>query len=106
MPELGYRVVFVRQRKTRPAQEQDGLLARWVGSLWLDECEEPAAARFRAEERWYVVWFLAGLALGSDFLLLPTAVAAYRVAVCVWAHHAYIGRFDWVDFLQWILGWL
>ena len=82
VPELGYRVVFVRQKKTRPAQEQDGLLARWVGSLWLDECEEPAAAKFRAEERWYVVWFLAGPALGSDLLLRPTAVAACRVAVC------------------------
>ena len=101
MPELGYRVVFVRQKKTRPAQEQDGLLARWVGSLWLDECEEPSAAKFRAEERWYVVWFLAGPALGSDFLLPPTASPSVR-----WVHHVYIGRFEWVDFLQWILGWL
>ena len=52
VPELGYRIVFVRQEKTRPAQEQDGLLARWVGSLWLDECEELAAVKFRVGQLW------------------------------------------------------
>ena len=77
-------VVFVRQKKTRPALGQDGLLARWVGLLWLDECEEPAPAQFRAEEPWYVVWFLAGPALGSDLLPPPTAVPSVR-----WAHHGY-----------------
>ena len=50
--ELGYRVVFVRQKKTRPALGQDGLLAWWVGLLWLDECEEPASVKFRVGQLW------------------------------------------------------
>ena len=73
-------VVFVRQRKTRPILGQDGLLARWVGLLWLDECEKPAPAKFRAEEPWYVVWFLAGPALGLDLLLPPTASRSVRLS--------------------------
>ena len=48
---VGVGVVFVRQKKTRPALGQAGLLARW-GLLWLDECEEPAAVKFRVGQLW------------------------------------------------------
>ena len=41
-------------------------------SLWLGEWEESPPAKFRAEEPWYVVWFLAGPALGSDLLFRGT----------------------------------
>ena len=49
-------------------------------SLWLVEWEESPPAKFRAEEPWYVVWFLAGPALGLDLLLPPTASRSVRLS--------------------------
>ena len=58
----------------------------WVGGDVVGRIEIVAAAKFRAEEPWYVVWFLAGPALGSDLLfLLP------RRPLCAGL------IFDWVD---------